>query len=131
MWRNRPINREYSIKMINLVLQQLRKSILGINRLLQASIIKVSYFDLSRSRNANHQIGKAETIIPQFHASITGPDDFRIDERSAETDWLHSNKYHAAQDANLRRRYTAAVARRLAKARKCIAQVSSKRFNFD
>src|SRR5262245_557662 len=117
--------------MIDLMLQQLRKISFGFDRLLQSSVIQVLYFDLSRPRNADHQIGEAETVIPQFHSGITGPDDFGIDKRSAESDRLHSNKYHAVKNTDLRRCFPSPVPRRLAKACKRVAKFSGKKINLE
>ena len=62
--RDRALDSQYSVKMIDLVLNQLRKISLGFEGLFRAAIVQIINSNLAGPRNPNHQIGKTKTIVP-------------------------------------------------------------------
>lgn len=75
------VHGEYSVEMIDLVLQQLGERALGVNAVASSREVLVFHRDAMGSLYPNHEIRKREAVIPDEEVVIADIQDFRIDHR--------------------------------------------------
>ena len=99
------IGRKDTVKVINLVLKQLRQIASSPKRHNGSMGVEVADAYLKMPPDTYHEIWKRETIVPQLHHLAAGASDRRIDERERFAD---VEKDHAPSDADLRGGYSSA-----------------------
>lgn len=76
----RPVDREHSVEVIDLMLQQLRPVALEIGLVRLAAQVVVSDANAVRPEDAHQQVGEREAVVPHREILIADIDDLRIDE---------------------------------------------------
>ena len=103
----RPVDREHSVEVIDLMLQQLGAITLEVGLMRLATQVVVAHPDAVRAEHTHKQIGEREAVIPHGEVLFTDVDDLRIDEHPG---LVHLDVNQAKGGPDLGRRDTATTA---------------------
>ena len=103
----RPVDREHSVEVIDLMLQQFRPVALEVGFVRLAPQVVIADADAVGSEDAHEQVGEREAVIPHREVLVPDVDDLGIDEHPR---LVHLDVRQAKRRADLRRRDAAPAA---------------------